>query len=88
MAGRSARVGERRPASVVRLLRAVVRGFDLVSHRATVQPLGSGATYMSDVPVSREVGELLAGDRVLVALLDEHNAGDAVLLCRYGRENG
>lgn len=70
------------------VVRATVRGFDAASHRATVQPLGSGATYLHEVPVSREVAALTAGDRVLVVLIGEHNAGDAVVLCRYGVSDG
>ncbi len=64
-------------------VRATVRDFDALAHTATVQPVGSLATYLLGVPVSREVAELDVGDRVLVLMLDEHNAGDGVVLCRY-----
>jgi hypothetical protein len=69
-------------------MRAVVRAFDVATRTASVQPLGSGATYLHGVPVSREVASLTAGDRVLVVLIGNHNAGDAVVLCRYGVEDG
>lgn len=64
-------------------VRATVRDFDAPSHTATVQPVGSLSTYLLGVPVSREVAELDVGDRVLVLLLDKHNAGDGVVVCRY-----
>jgi len=69
-------------------LRAVVRGFNAASHTATVQPLGSAATYLHDVKVSLEVASLDAGERVLVLMPDEHNAGEAVVICRYGGSSG
>ncbi|MHB0877696.1 MAG: hypothetical protein ACYC5O_16795 [Anaerolineae bacterium] len=72
----------------VPLVRAIVREFDQTGHTATVQPLGSGATYLHAVPVSKEVGVLAAGERVLVVIIDSHNAGDAVVLCRYGASDG
>ncbi|NPV08257.1 MAG: hypothetical protein HPY83_09900 [Anaerolineae bacterium] len=65
------------------MVRAVVRGFDGQTHTATVQPVGSISTYLQAVPVSLEVTALEVGDRVLVMMLDEHNAGDAVVVCRY-----
>jgi len=68
----------------VRVLRCLVRAYDMEAHMATVQPLSSGATYLHDVPVSLEVASLAEGERVLVMLMTEHNPGDAVVLCRYG----
>ncbi len=64
-------------------MRATVRDYDALLRTATVQPVGSLSTYLVGVPVSREVAELDAGDRVLVLMLDEHNAGDGVVVCRY-----
>lgn len=80
--------GERLGRRAAPVLRAVVRSFDAATHTATLQPLGSVATYLHDTPVSLEIAALAAGERVLVVLLDEHNAGDAVVLCRYGGTNG
>ena len=76
---------ERREEAALRgaAVRATVRDFDAPAHTATLQPVGSLATYLFGVPVSREVAELEVGDRVLVLLLDEHNAGDGVVVCRY-----
>jgi hypothetical protein len=71
------------PGPLALAVRALVRGYDAVAHTAVLQPLQSLATYMHGVPVSREVGNLAAGDRVLVLLLDQHNGGDAVVVCRY-----
>ncbi len=65
------------------MVRGVVRGFDAGAHTAVVQPLGSGAGYLYGVPVSREVAALAAGERVLLVMLDRHNSGDAVVVCRY-----
>jgi hypothetical protein len=73
----------REQAAASGIMRAVVRGFDSLAHTATVQPVGSVSTYLQAVPVSREVAALDVGDRVLVMMLDEHNAGDAVVVCRY-----
>ena len=53
-------------------LRALVRSFNATSHTATVQPLGSAATYLHDVKVSLEVASLSEGERVLLLMLDEH----------------
>jgi len=72
----------------VPVVRGTVRAFDAATHRASVQPLGSGATYLHDVPVSKEVASLASGDRVLVVAMGEHNAGEAVVLCRFGVNNG
>jgi len=75
-------------APQVAVVRGTVRAFDSATHRASVQPLGSGSTYLHDVPVSKEVVALAAGERVLVICMGEHNAGDAVVLCRFGVSDG
>ena len=63
------------------LLYATVCAFDAPTHTATVQPLGSLATCWHAVPVSAQIETLSPGQRVLLALLDEHNCAAAVVLC-------
>ena len=67
----------------MRLARGVVRAFDAEGHTATVQPLGSAATYMHQVKVSLEVTVLAPGEQVLLALLDEHSPDEALVVCRF-----
>ena len=73
----------REPGRPVQVIQAVVRAYSGASHTATVQPLGSASTYLHEIKVSLEITSLTPGERVLVMLLDEHNPGDAVVLCRY-----
>lgn len=60
----------------------VVKAFDAVSYRATVQVAGSDASWLHGVPVARNVasGEMVAGRRCVVLFLDDANPEDAVVI--------
>jgi hypothetical protein len=65
--------------------KAVLRGFDEVNCRATVQISGSGKAYLENIPVARNLSssEMIGGRNLVVLFFDEHNAKDAVVMTVY-----
>lgn len=61
--------------------RGILRSFDSASYKATVEVTGSLATYLSGVPVARNIAtaELVAGRKVALLLFDPSNPNDIVL---------
>ena len=62
--------------------RAVLRHFDSGSYTATLQIAGSLTTYLSGIPVARNIApaELVNGRKVAVYFFDLANPDDAVVL--------
>lgn len=62
--------------------RGVLRAFDSGSYTATVEIDGSVATYVSGVPVARNIasGDLVGGRSVAVWFFDVANPESAVVL--------
>jgi hypothetical protein len=63
------------------LRRAILRGFDAGTYMATVQVAGSLATYLTGVPVARNIAaaELVNGRNVALLLFDPSNPNDMVV---------
>lgn len=63
------------------LRQGVLKSFDNVNWLATVQLTGSLQTWLSSVPVARNIAaaEMTAGRKVAVALFDPSSPADAVL---------
>ncbi len=63
------------------LNQATLKSFDNVNWLATVQLTGSLQTWLSGVPVARNIAaaEMTAGRKVAVALFDPTNQADAVV---------
>lgn len=61
--------------------RGVLRDFDSGNYTATVEIAGSVATWLSGVPVARNIdaAELSSGRRVALLLFDPGNPEDAVV---------
>jgi hypothetical protein len=61
--------------------RAILRGFDAGTYMATVQVAGSLSTYLTGVPVARNIaaGELFNGRNVALLLFDPSNPNDMVV---------
>ncbi len=61
--------------------RGVLRAFDSGTYRANVEIAGSIATWLTGVPVARNIasGELITGRRVALLLFDPSNPNDMVL---------
>jgi hypothetical protein len=59
----------------------ILKSFDSGVYVATVQFFSSLQTFVSAIPVSRDIasGDLTAGRRVAVAFFDATNQSDAVL---------
>jgi hypothetical protein len=62
--------------------RGTLRGFDSGSYTATVEIDGSVASYLSSIPVSRNIasGDLVTGRSVALWFFDTANPQAAVLL--------
>jgi hypothetical protein len=62
--------------------RGVLRAFDSGSYTATIEIDGSVATYVSGVPVARNIdsSELVAGRSVAIWFFDAGNPESAVVL--------
>lgn len=62
--------------------RGVVRSFDAVSYRATLQIDDSRSAFAVDVPVSRGIpaGEMVAGRACVVVLQNPDDATDAAVV--------
>jgi hypothetical protein len=62
--------------------RGVLRDFDSGSHTATVEIDGSVASYLSGIPVSRDIasGDLVTGRSVAVWFFEAGNPTAAVLM--------
>jgi hypothetical protein len=62
--------------------RGTLRDFDSSGYTATVEIDGSVATYLSSVPVARNIasGDLVNGRSVAVWFFDSANPDDAVVL--------
>lgn len=67
------------------LLRGVVRGFDPMAYRATVQVAGSLSVWLEGVRVARSIpaAEVVAGRRCLLALPEEANPAEGVVIAVY-----
>jgi hypothetical protein len=61
--------------------RGVLRAFDSGSYKATVEIAGSLATFLTGVPVARNIApaELQTGRKVCLLFFDPSNPDDAVL---------
>jgi hypothetical protein len=60
----------------------VLKAWDAVGWRATVQLAGSLTLWLKDVPVSRAIpsAEMVIGRRLAVTLFDATNPADAVVV--------
>lgn len=67
------------------LSKAVLKGFDSGSYKATIQLAGSHKVYLEEVAVARNlpVGEMVAGRKVAVVFFDAYNAKEAVVVAVY-----
>ena len=61
--------------------RAVLKAFDGATYRATVALAGSLNTWLTGVPVSRDLApaDMVTGRNVAVGFFDPGNPGDAVI---------
>jgi hypothetical protein len=59
----------------------ILKSFDSGAYVATVQLFSSIQTFVSAIPVSRDIasGDMVAGRRVAVAFFDPSNQSDAVV---------
>lgn len=62
--------------------KGVVKAFDNATKTATIQIDGSLLVYLTNVPVSRDLTatEMSAGRIVAIALFDENNPDDAMVV--------
>ncbi len=67
------------------LKKAILKSFDSGSYKATIQLIGSYQAYLEGVTVARNLqsGEMVLGRKVAVAVFDEHNANEAVVIAVY-----
>ena len=65
--------------------RGELKAFDSGSYTATVRVAGSLATWLSDVPVARNIAaaEMQVGRRCALLFFDEPNPQDAVVIAVY-----
>ena len=62
-----------------------LKSFDSGTYTATIQLTGSFKAYLEGVPVARNIpsSEMVESRDVAVALFNEHNASDAVVIAVY-----
>jgi hypothetical protein len=67
------------------LRKAILKGFDAGSYRATIQLAGSHKVYLEDVTVARNlpVAEMVLERKVSVVFFDAYNAKEAVIIAVY-----
>ncbi len=67
------------------LSKALLKGFDASSYKATVQLAGSHKVYLEEVTVARNlpVAEMVTGRKVTVVFFDAYNAKEAVVIDVY-----
>jgi hypothetical protein len=67
------------------LKKGILRAYDAVNHRATVEISGSSKSYLEGVAVARSIsgGEMVTGRTLAIAFFDEHNAGEAMVVGVY-----
>lgn len=65
--------------------KAVVKSFDSGAYTATIQVSGSLATWLTGVPVARNIpaAEMVAGRSCALLLFDPANPNDAVVVAVY-----
>ena len=65
--------------------RGVVKSFNSVSYKATVQVAGSLSVWLEDVPVARNIaaGEMIAGRRCALIFFSESDPRDALVVGVY-----
>lgn len=65
--------------------RGTVKSFDGGSYKATVQVAGSLPTFLTGVPVARNIpaAEMVAGRSCVLLFFGEGNPADAVLIAVY-----
>ncbi|MFC1989791.1 hypothetical protein ACFLVW_04450 [Chloroflexota bacterium] len=67
------------------LRKGVLKSFNSGNYTATVQIASSYKVYLEDISVARNLpsAEMVAGRKVAVIFLDEHNAKEAVVVAVY-----
>jgi hypothetical protein len=65
--------------------KGILRSWDSVNYKATVELVGSRRQFLADIPVARNISssDMVAGRYVAVAFFDESNAGDTVVVAVY-----
>jgi len=64
--------------------KAILRFYDSINHRASVQLMGSLTTYFDNVRVARNIlpGDMVIGRHVFIAV-PENNPGNAVVIAIF-----
>lgn len=64
---------------------AVLKAYDAATHTATVQLTGGILLWTGAVPVAQDVASasMVVGRKLAVAVFDDSNPGDAVVLAVY-----
>jgi len=67
------------------LRKAILKGFNSDSYKATVQLSGSHKVYLEEVTVARNLpaAEMVTGRKVAVVFFDAYNAKEAVVIAVY-----
>jgi hypothetical protein len=69
--------------------KGILKKYDSINHRASIQLVGSLTTYFDDVRVARNISadEMVLGRRVFIAIPDNnagvYNPGNAVIIAVF-----
>ncbi len=68
------------------IVKAILKSFDAGTYTATVQLVGSMASYIEALPVSRAIpaAEMVEGRSCAIVMFSTSNFSDAVLFAVYG----
>jgi len=69
----------------MKVKKAVLRSFNSIDYRATVQLTSSYKVYLEDIAVARNLPavEMINGRKTAVIFFDEHNPKEAVVVAVY-----
>jgi len=69
----------------MKVKKAILRSFNSIDYRATVQLAGSYKVYLEDIAVARSIPavEMINDRKTAVIFFDEHNPKEAVVAAVY-----
>jgi len=69
----------------MKVKKAILRSFNSIDYRATVQLAGSYKVYLEDIAVARSIPavEMINDRKTAVIFFDEHNPKEAVVVAVY-----
>ena len=70
----------------MKIKKGILRSFNSIDYKATIQLAGSFKVYLEDICVARNLppAEMINGRKTAIVFFDEHNPKEAVVIAVYG----